>query len=206
MGGILALVLIIALIFAFTTLGSVFQPQASSPKTSASHSAGASDSASGGQSAPPAPVVAPAIESVARLHPEELSFADQFDSKLSATYDGNPATYWSDMEFAREDWGGFTKSVALAVKLKDVSDIKSVELDQLGGTGGSVSVYTNSQPDVTGATLVGTNTFNTTQLVFPLPNAVKAQYVIIQITALPRLAAPKTQYPFGLRLAEIKVQ
>jgi hypothetical protein len=143
---------------------------------------------------------------VTRLNPGELTFASQFDSKLTATYDGNPATYWSDMEFAREDWGGFTKSVSLAVKLKDVSDIKQIELDQLGGTGGSVSVYTNSQPDVAGATLVGTNTFNTTQLVFPLPNAVKAQYVIIQINALPRLASPKTQYPFGLRLAEIKVQ
>lgn len=205
-GGILALVLIIALIFAFTTLGGVFQPQAASPKATTSHSDVPSQSQSAGQSPPPAPVVAPVIDSVTRLHPEELTFADQFDSKLVNTYDGNPATYWSDMEFAREDWGGFSKSVSLAVKLKDVSDIKSVELDQLGGTGGSVSVYTNAQPDVAGATLVGTNTFNTTQLVFPLPTAVKAQYVIIQITALPRLAAPKTQYPFGLRLAEIKVQ
>ena len=40
----------------------------------------------------------------------------------------------------------------------------------------------------------------------PVSGTPTAQYVIIQINALPRLSAPKTQYPFGLRLAEIKVE
>ncbi|MDQ4503928.1 ABC transporter substrate-binding protein [Sinomonas sp. ASV322] len=202
-GGILAVILIAALIFAFTTLGGLFQPQAGGTKGATT--GGAGQSSSPGQSQPAAPVV-PVIDSVTRLNPGELSFAAQFDSKLPLTFDGNPATYWSDMEFGSEDWGGLVKSVSLSVKLKEVSDIKQVELDQLGGTGGSVSVYTNAQPDLTGATLAGTSSFNSEKLVLPLPNAVKAQYVIIQIKALPRLSAPKTQYPYGLRLAEIKIQ
>jgi hypothetical protein len=205
-GGILAVVLIAALIFAFTTLGSVFQPQAGGTKSADNGpSATSSGSPSSGQTQAPAPAVAPVIESVTRLNPNELTFASQFDAKLPATYDGNPASYWSDMEFAREDWGGFAKSVALSVKLKDVSDIKQVELDQLGATGGSVSVYTNAAPDLAGATLAGTSSFNGPQLVFQLPTAVKAQYVIIQINALPKLANFKV-YPYGLRLAEIKAQ
>lgn len=206
-GGILAVVLIAALIFAFTTLGSVFQPQASGSKSasSAPSASATQGSASPGQTQAPAPVVTPVIDSVTRLNPGDLTFADQFDSKLTSTYDGNPASYWSDMEFAREDWGGFAKSVTLAVKLKDVSDIKQVELDQLGATGGSVSVYTNATPDLAGAALAGTSSFNGPQLVFQLPTAVKAQYVLVQINALPRLANYKV-YPYGLRLAEIKVQ
>jgi hypothetical protein len=205
-GGILAVVLIAALIFAFTTLGSVFQPQATGSRSAGSGaSASSSQAPSAGQTQAPAPAVAPVIDSVTRLNPSELTFASQFDAKLPATYDGNPASYWSDMEFAREDWGGFAKSVSLAVKLKDVSDIKQVELDQLGATGGSVSVYTNAAPDLAGATLAGTSSFNGPQLVFQLPTAVKAQYVIIQINALPKLANFKV-YPYGLRLAEIKAQ
>ena len=204
-GGILAVVLIAALIFAFTTLGSVFQPQASGTRSVSSGPSASSTASAPGQTQAPQPAVAPVIDSVTRLNPSELTFASQFDSKLPSTYDGNPASYWSDMEFAREDWGGFAKSVSLAVKLKDVSDIKQVELDQLGATGGSVSVYTNAAPDLAGATLAGTSSFNGPQLVFQLPTAVKAQYVIIQINALPKLANFKV-YPYGLRLAEIKAQ
>jgi hypothetical protein len=40
----------------------------------------------------------------------------------------------------------------------------------------------------------------------PLAEPVTAQYVIISIKNLPKLAAPKTRFGYGLRLAEIKVQ
>jgi hypothetical protein len=40
----------------------------------------------------------------------------------------------------------------------------------------------------------------------PLAEPVTAQYVIVSIKTLPKLAAPKTRYGYGLRLAEIKVQ
>lgn len=209
-GGILAVVLIAALIFAFTTLGNLFQPQAPSTASSAPHSSPAQSAtpapSSSPSATPPAPVAPPVVDSVSRLNPGELSFANDFDSKLPLTLDGNPATYWSDMEFAREDWGGFTKSVALAVKLKDQAQIKQVTLLQSGGSGGNFSIYTNDQPSLTGATLAGTSSFTGPQVVVPVTGTPTATYVIIQINSLPRLSAPKTQYPFGLRLAEIKVE
>lgn len=209
-GGILAVVLIAALIFAFTTLGNLFQPQAAStasstPRSSQGQNGTSAPSASSSSGTPPAPTAVPAIDSVSRINPDELSFANDFDSKLPLTFDGNPATYWSDMEFAREDWGGFTKSVALAVKLKDQAQIKQVTLLQSGGSGGNFSIYTNDQPSLTGATLAGTSSFTGPQVVVPVTGTPTAKYVIIQINSLPRLSAPKTQYPFGLRLGEIKV-
>ncbi|GHG54715.1 hypothetical protein GCM10012320_26160 [Sinomonas cellulolyticus] len=211
-GGILAVVLIAALIFAFTTLGGLFQPQqagtASSqhPAQQAPSSAAAGPSSAAATSAAPAPAAAPEIESVTRLNPGELTFANSFDSKLPLTFDGNPATFWSGMEFAREDWGGFTKSVVLAVKLKDPAQIKQVTLLQSGGSGGNFSIYTNNDPSLTGAALAGTSSFTGPQVTVPVSASPTAQYVLIQINSLPRLSAPQTQYPFGLRLAEIKVE
>ncbi|GAB3267782.1 hypothetical protein GCM10027449_00560 [Sinomonas notoginsengisoli] len=212
-GGVLAVVLIAALIFAFTTLGGLFQPQqagtaSSSPKPTqqAQPSASPVPSQTAPATPPPAPPAPPAIDSVTRLNPGELSFANAFDSKLPLTFDGNTATYWSDMEFAREDWGAFTKSVTLLVQLAEPAQVKQVTLVQSGGLGGNFSIYTNNQPNLTGATLAGTTSFTGPQVTVPVGASPTVQYVLVQINSLPRLSAPKTQYPFGLRLAEIKVE
>ncbi|WP_413249357.1 ABC transporter substrate-binding protein [Sinomonas flava] len=210
-GGVLAVVLIAALIFAFTTLGGLFQPQ--QPQQTAggqqqpTQNQGASPAPSAPSNAPTtAPAETPAIDNVTRINPNDLQFALNYDSKLAATFDGNTATYWSDMEFAREDWGGFVRSVSLAVELKDKVPVKQVTLSQSGGSGGNLSIYTNDQPSLSGATLAGTTSFTGPQVSVPVANSPSAKYVIIQINSLPRLSAPKTQYNFGLRLTEIKVE
>ena len=122
-------------------------------------------------------------------------------------FDGNAASYWSDMEFATEGWGGLaTDGVPLFVKLKSPATVSSITLTQLGASGGNISVYTNDRPSLDGAKLVGTNSFTSTDLTMPLAEPVEAQYVIVSIKTLPKLAAPKTRFGYGIRLAEIKVQ
>ena len=206
-GGLLAVVLIAGLIFAVTNLGSLFssEPQAN-PTAAPASTAAPQASAPATQAAPTkAPVVPPAIESVSRQG--NFDFAATFDGDLVKAYDGNAASYWSDMEFATENWGGLApQGVPLVVKLKSASTISSITLSQLGGSGGNITVYTNDRPTADGAKLVGTNSFTSTDLNMPLPEPVQAQYVIVSINSLPKLAAPKTRYGYGLRLAEIKVQ
>lgn len=137
----------------------------------------------------------------------DFDFAATYDKDLVKAYDGNAASYWSDMEFATADWGGLAPDgVSLLVKLKTPSQVTSVTLSQLGASGGNISVYTNDRPALDGAKLVGTNSFTSPELTMPLSAPVTAQYVIISIKALPKLTAPKTRYGYGLRLAEIKVQ
>ncbi|WP_045731242.1 ABC transporter substrate-binding protein [Pseudarthrobacter chlorophenolicus] len=205
-GGLLAVVLIAGLIFAVTNLGSLFtQPQAGSPAPAAT--TGAPEASAAPTQAPTsaAPAVPPAIESVTRQG--NFDFAATFDGDLVKAYDGNAASYWSDMEFATENWGGLAPDgVTLAVKLKSAATVSSITLSQLGGSGGSMTVYTNDRPSLDGAKSVGTNSFTSGDLNLPLAEPVKAQYVIVAINALPKLAAPKTRYGYGLRLAEIKVQ
>jgi len=205
-GGLLAVVLIAGLIFAVTNLGSLFtQPQSGSPAPPAT--TGAPEASAAPTQAPTsaAPAVPPAIESVTRQG--NFDFAATFDGDLVKAYDGNAASYWSDMEFATENWGGLAPDgVTLAVKLKSAATVSSITLSQLGGSGGSITVYTNDRPSLDGAKSVGTNSFTSGDLNLPLAEPVKAQYVIVAINALPKLAAPKTRYGYGLRLAEIKVQ
>lgn len=205
-GGLLAVVLIAGLIFAVTNLGSLFTSEPQAKPTAAPATTSSQASAPATQAAPSAPpAVPPAIESVSRQG--NFDFAATFDRDLIKAYDGNAASYWSDMEFATENWGGLApQGVPLVVKLKGTATVSSITLSQLGGSGGNITVYTNDRPSMDGAKAVGTNSFTSTDLNMPLPEPVQAQYVIVSINSLPKLAAPKTRYGYGLRLAEIKVQ
>ncbi|MET4095289.1 ABC transporter substrate-binding protein [Arthrobacter sp. UYCu712] len=205
-GGLLAAALVVGLIFAVTNLGSLFKsspPPAAGGGTSptstpATGSGKPSSSASTAAAAGP-----PAIEGVTRIG--NFDFAGTYDVDLGKTFDGNGASYWSDMEFATDNWGGLASEVPLVVKLKDNSEVSSVTLSQLGASGGNISVFTNDSPSLDGAKQVGSNSFTSPDLTISLQEPVTAEYVIVSIKTLPKLAAPKTRYGFGLRLAEIKV-
>ncbi|MCP8999926.1 ABC transporter substrate-binding protein [Pseudarthrobacter sp. RMG13] len=205
-GGLLAVVLIAGLVFAVTNLGSLFKsgPQAAPTSNSTGSTVPNSGSASPNPSSAP-PAAPPAIESITRQG--DFDFAGTYDVDLVKAFDGNAASYWSDMEFATEGWGGLaTDGVPLFVKLKNPAKVSSITLTQLGASGGNLSVFTNDRPSLDGAKLVGTNSFTSTDLTMPLAEPVEAQYVIVSIKTLPKLAAPKTRYGFGIRLAEIKIQ
>ena len=205
-GGLLAAVLVVGLIFAVSNLGSLFKSEPQSipaPGTSGTAQPQTSGQATPTQSTAPA-AGPPAVEGVSRLG--DFDFAATYDGDLSKTFDGNGASYWSDMEFATDNWGGLAPDVSLVVKLKSPSKVSSITLSQLGGSGGSISVLTNDRPSMEGAKQVGSNSFTSPDLTMPLSEPVTAQYVIVSIKNLPKLAAPKTRFGYGLRLAEIKVQ
>lgn len=204
-GGLLAAVLVVGLVLAVTNLGSLLPSGA--PAATQSTPAPQSSAAETEEPAPteaPAPATPPEIEGITRLG--DFPFAATYDKDLARAFDGNAASYWSDMEFASANWGGLFEDMPLVVKLKEPTEVKSVVLNQLGGSGGSISVYTNDRPAMDGAKLVGTNSFTSPELTMPLAAPAQTQYVIVVISALPKLAAPKTRFGFGLRLAEVTVQ
>ncbi|MFE4542772.1 ABC transporter substrate-binding protein [Arthrobacter sp. NPDC056727] len=207
-GGLLAAVLIVGLIFAVTNLGSLFKsaPQSEATPGASAPPSAATQPSSGTPTKSTAPAAGPpAIEGITRQG--NFDFASTYDGDLGKAFDGNAASYWSDMEFATDDWGGLApEGVPLVVKLKNPSQVSSITLNQLGASGGSITVYTNDRPSLDGAKQVGTNSFTSPDLTMPLAEPVTAQYVIISIKNLPKLAAPKTRFGYGLRLAEIKVQ
>jgi len=204
-GGLLAAVLVVGLILAVTNLGSLLP--SSAPAASQSTPAPPSSETKTEEPAPtqaPPPAAPPAIEGITRLG--DFPFAATYDKDLARAFDGNAASYWSDMEFATADWGGLVTNMPLVIKLKEKTEVKSIVLNQLGGSGGSISVYTNDRPAMDGAKLVGTNSFTSPELTLPLAAPTQTQYIIVDIKTLPKLAAPKTRFGFGLRLAEVAVQ
>lgn len=204
-GGLLAAVLIVGLVFAVGNLGSLFKPEPKADSTQEPVATAPQASGEPTQTENAAPAGPPAVEGVTRLG--NFDFAATYDGDLSKTFDGNAASYWSDMEFATDNWGGLaTDGVSLVAKLKSPSRISSITLSQLGASGGSISVLTNDRPSLDGAKQVGTNSFTSPDLTIPLSEPVNAQYVIVSIKTLPKLATPKTRFGYGLRLAEIKVQ
>lgn len=204
-GGLLAAVLVVGLVLAVTNLGSLLPSNApaATQNTTAPQSTGTETEEPAPTQAPP-PAAPPAIEGITRLG--DFPFAATYDKDLARAFDGNAASYWSDMEFATADWGGLFVDMPLVIKLKEKTEVKSIVLNQLGGSGGSISVYTNDRPAMDGAKLVGTNSFTSPELTMPLAAPTQTQYVIVVIKALPKLAAPKTRFGFGLRLAEVTVQ
>ena len=204
-GGLLAAVLMVGLVLAVTNLGSLFKttPEPIAGGGTSNSTPGPTSAKPSGDSAAPA-AGPPVIEGVTRLG--NFDFAGTYDVDLVKTFDGNAASYWSEMEFATDNWGGLTAEVPLVVKLKNPAEVSSVTLSQLGASGGSISVFTNDRPSLDGAKQVGSNSFTSPDLTMPLQVPTTAQYVIVSIKTLPKLAAPKTRYGYGLRLAEIKVQ
>ncbi|MCB5294160.1 ABC transporter substrate-binding protein [Arthrobacter sp. SO3] len=205
-GGLLAAVLVVGLVLAVTNLGSLFKttPQPVAGGNTSASAPGSTPAAPSGTASPAPAAGPPAIADVTRLG--NFDFAGTYDGDLVKTFDGNAASYWSDMEFATDNWGGLAAEVPLVIKLKSPAKISSVTLSQLGASGGSISVFTNDRPSLDGAKQVGSNSFTSSDLTMPLQEPATAQYVIVSIKTLPKLAAPKTRYGFGLRLAEIKVQ
>ncbi len=204
-GGLLAAVLIVGLVLAVTNLGSLLPsgaPAATQSTPAPQTSTTQSEEPTPSETAPPA--TPPAIEGISRLG--DFPFAATYDKDLARAFDGNAASYWSDMEFATADWGGLVTNMPLVIELKEKTEVKSIVLNQLGGSGGNISVYTNDRPAMDGAKLVGTNSFTSPELTMPLAAPTQTQYVIVDIKALPKLAAPKTRFGFGLRLAEVTVQ
>ncbi|HSN36739.1 MAG TPA: ABC transporter substrate-binding protein, partial [Arthrobacter sp.] len=166
-GGLLAAVLVVGLVLAVTNLGSLFTntPEPIAGTTSPGAPGPTSAKPSGTASAAPASGP-PVIEDVTRLG--NFDFAGTYDGDLVKTFDGNAASYWSDMEFATDNWGGLTTEVPLVVKLENPAEVSSVTLSQLGASGGSISVFTNDRPSLDGAKQVGSNSFTSPDLTMPL--------------------------------------
>ncbi len=207
-GGVVSILIVAALIVAVTNLGGQLggnQNAAPAASSSQQPSVSSTPTASGSAATSAAPVVVPAIASVTRLSPDAPNLGQEYDSKLPMTFDGNPATFWQTLEFSNDSFAGLTSSINLVVTLKEDSDINSVTLAQLGGSGGSFRLLTNSTPTLDGATEIGTGSFTAPSITLSAPQGTKSRYVIINFTQLPKQQTFQS-YPYGVKIAEITIK
>ncbi|WP_125613071.1 ABC transporter substrate-binding protein [Specibacter cremeus] len=209
-GGIVAVLVVGALIFALANITTLFgggnkaggNGTHTQAQTQAQQTTGAGTTAA---QKPVAPVVAPVIVNITRFTPDDPNVSSQFDSRLKDAFDGNIGTYWPTLEFSDDKFANMTTSINLIVELKADSDISSVTINQLGGTGGQFNVLTNDTGSLAGAKKIGSGSFSSPDFTLKVASGIKAKYVIINFTQLPRLQ-PFVTYPYGLKIAEISIK
>lgn len=209
--GIIITVLVVgALVFALSHIGSLLNgtPIAGGTSNSPAASAGKTTAAPKPQTSAPAPVtVPPAIAKVTDIttYGGAQKYNEVFLPRLKDLTDGNKATYWPTVEFSDATFASLTESIDLAVELKQESTISSLSINQIGGTGGQFSVLTNSKPSLEGAKKIGSGSFTAPEFTVKFAGNPKGKYVIISFTQMPKLQ-PFSTYPYGMKVAEIAVK
>ncbi|MHA7304420.1 hypothetical protein ACX80E_04115 [Arthrobacter sp. TMN-49] len=208
-GAIVSVLLIGALIFALQHIGTLFNGSSNEAGVSTSTSATPPPSAAASPSAAPKPpTVAPAINGLTDITtyaPGVQNYGETYFPRLKDAIDGNKGTYWPTVEFSNADFANMTEGVDLVVELAQESTISSVTINQLAGSGGQFNILTNSKPDLQGATKIGSGSFSSPDFTLTAAPGVKAKYVIISFTQLPKLQ-PFVTYPFGLKITEISIK
>lgn len=208
--GIVVTVLVVAaLFFAVSHIGSLFNgtPVANGGNTNTA--TGQSSSTAQATSAAPAPVVVPPaikdMTDITTYAPGVQHYGDMFIPRLKDAIDGNKGTYWPTVEYSDDTFAHFTNSIDLAIELQQEATVGSVTINQIAGSGGQFNILTNSKPSLDGAVKIGSGSFTAPDFTLKAAAGVKAKYVIISFTQLPRLQ-PFVTYPYGLKIAEISIK
>ncbi|MGO2541609.1 MAG: ABC transporter substrate-binding protein [Specibacter sp.] len=207
-GAIVSVLLIGALIFAFQHIGTLFNGSSNQAGTTTSAATpGESAKQSSDAPAEPKPVapVVTGLTDITAYAPGVQNYGETYFPRLKEALDSNKATYWPTVEFSGADFGGMTDSIDLVVELAEESTIGSVTINQLAGSGGQFDILTNDKPVLEGATKIGSGSFSAPDFTFTAPPGIKAKYVIISFTELPKLQ-PFVTYPYGLKITEISVK
>ncbi|MFW0109466.1 serine/threonine protein kinase [Rothia sp. P13129] len=176
---------------------------------SASATATPSQKKSSEPSETPSPSVShvpPKITNVTRLVPSSPDFMADQDATLPQMLDGNPASTWISYGFATPNFGGATDSFALAFQLQERTVVSELTIEQINGSGGAFTVYTNNTPSLDGATEVGSGSFNAPKVNVKLDQKKQGegiQYVLVKFTEAPLLGQPIAGYNYGVRIAEV---
>ncbi|WDF33365.1 ABC transporter substrate-binding protein [Arthrobacter agilis] len=215
-GVVLTVVLVVAVVLAATQLGSIFGGSTTADEeteqvtTAPTAEPEPTTPAPTTAEAEPTPQAAdPVITGITRQVPDSPELDAGNDVNLPLIIDGNPATFWGNQVYASDTFGGLATSLALVVELEEESAISQVSIDQLNGAGGIFTVLVNDEPTPVGAQQIAQGGFTAPTVTLPIPAGADGQptgrYVIINFTQLPRLSNIQAQFPFGLRIAEIRV-
>lgn len=169
-----------------------------------------SSSAASTETSPtPTEAAAPQRARALRVVPDLPAHESEHDAALPLLVDGDPATAWRSFAYARPNFGGYVGSMNLVVELEDRAEVNEVTLQNTGATGGAWYAYIADSAEGENAKEIGTGSFDEDTVTVPVPfegAEAEAEYVIISLTALPRLEGTTPDLPFGLRLGEIGVR
>ncbi|MFJ6415159.1 hypothetical protein [Paeniglutamicibacter sp. NPDC091659] len=205
-GAILCAVLVAAVVFAYNALGG----GPATPVASTS-SAQASESTPGGSSeSPNVELIKPKIADISRLVPGNQTLNAETDNTLAKAIDGNPASLYKSYSYTSPQFGGLAPNMVLVLELKEPSDISEIQLDGLNGTGGAFEIRVGDSNDLAEAKVLSSGSFTGPTVTVPVSGengeALRGQYVFLNVTELPRRASGANgSRPYGLQIGEFRV-
>ncbi|GAA5227576.1 hypothetical protein [Paeniglutamicibacter antarcticus] len=209
-GALLCAVLVLAVVFAYNTLGNNKQvPVATeSVAPSASESGKSTEEAS----EPPSPekAVKPKVVDLKRMVPGSQDLNADTDGTLSKAIDGNPASLYKSYSYTTPSFGGLASNMIFIAELKELSDVSEVKLEGLNGSGGSFEIRIGETDDLSSAKVVSSGSFTGPTVTVPVSGEdgadTKAKYVFLNVTELPRLSSgANASRPYGLQIGEFRV-
>lgn len=209
-GALLCAVLVLAVVFAYNTLGSNKPvPVASeSAAPSASESAKSTEEASESPSAEK--TVKPKVVDLKRVVPGSQDLNADTDGTLSKAIDGNPASLYKSYSYTTPNFGGLASNMIFIAELKELSNVSEVKLEGLNGSGGSFEIRIGETDDLSSAKVVSSGSFTGPTVTVPVSGEdgadTKAKYVFLNVTELPRLSSgANASRPYGLQIGEFRV-
>ena len=205
-GAILCAVLVAAVVFAYNALGGgPATPVASSSSAQSSESA-----PGGGSESPNVELTKPKIADISRLVPGNPSLNAETDNTLSKAIDGNPASLYKSYSYTSPQFGGLASNMVFVIELKEPSDISEIQLDGLNGTGGAFEIRVGDSTDLADAKVLSSGSFTGPTVTVPVSGengeALRGQYVFLDVTELPRRASGANgSRPYGLQIGEFRV-
>ena len=205
-GAVLCAILVAAVVFAYNALGGgPTAPVATSSSAQSSESA-----TEGGTESPTVELVKPKVADISRVVPDSPSLNAETDSTLSKAIDGNPASLYKSYSYSSPQFGGLASNMVLVVELKEPSDISEIQLDGLNGSGGAFEIRVGDTDDLDDAKVLSNGSFTGPTVTVPVSGedgeALRGQYVFLNVTELPRRASGANgSRPYGLQVGEFRV-
>ena len=208
-GALLCAVLVLAVVFAYNTLGGG-KP---SPVATGTPTQSASESGSGSgetSQSPSAEAVKPKIADITRLVPGNQDLNSDTDNTLAKAIDGNPASLYKSYSYTSPQFGGLASNMVFIVELKKQSDISEIQLEGLNGSGGSFEIRVGKTNNLSDAKMVSSGSFTGPTVTVPVSGedgaSAQGQFVFLNVTELPRRASgANASRPYGLQIGEFRV-
>lgn len=205
-GAILCAVLVAAVVFAYNALGG----GPATPVASTSSVQPSETTPGGSPEKPSVEVVKPKIGDISRVVPGNQTLNAETDNTLAKAIDGNPASLYKSYSYTSPQFGGLASNMMFVIELKEPSDISEIELDGLNGTGGAFEIRVGDSDDLAEAKVLSSGSFTGPTVTVPVSGengeALRGQYVFLNVTELPRRASGANgSRPYGMQIGEFRV-
>lgn len=209
-GAVLAVVLIVAVIFAFNFLGG--DKNTTADKTSNPPAVESTDAPSETEASKPAEpaLPKPVAADISRLVPGNQQLNAETDGKLGLMIDGNASSSYATYTYTTSGFGGFASNMVFILELEKESAISEVNLEGLNGTGGNYEILVGESDDLGDAKAVAKGSFSGPSISVTVKDNdqsyMPGTHVFLNITDLPRKASGNGSRPFGLQIGEFSAK